>query len=576
LIIFAETKITQMKIQFLLICLFSTLIISVSVSAQLSGNYTINSALATSGTNFQSFNDFAASLNTTGVAGHVIATVVPGSGPYTEQVTFSNTPGACAGATIILEGSGETITAHTDSTDRHVIRLEHSIYFTINNLHIKRDTTSTSGFYGIHIYSSADHVTIRNCSVDMSGSNSTLIGGYIASGSTTSILDSGEFHSINIINDTAVGGGYGASVFGKASSLATDIVISGNTFYDWHSNGVYLRETNGAIISHNYLNKRTSTVTSCNAIQIAQAANINANIFNNYITVHQTSNGTMNIRGIYLFHGTGHKVYNNIINDIRLLSGDFTGIEVRSSATAPEIYFNTISLENSGITSGNLYGITEELSNTNSVLRNNVISITQPTTAEKVALVLGTNSILATAFNSNYNWYWVPNGSVAKQNSSSAVYYTLLSNWQAASTQDSNSFMADPQCFSFDLAQPTNMNGDNLGTPIAWITTDFAGNNRSNTPDMGAYEFPAPNGIDEASGINTVVYPNPFTSELHLKLEATGKSEFILYNLISGIQKKIPVGSIATINTSALPAGLYFYELRGEEDILSKGKLIKQ
>ena len=565
-----------MKIQLPIICLFSTIIISVSVSAQLSGNYTINSAFATGGTNFQTFNDLAASLNTTGVAGHVIATVVPGSGPYTEQVTFSNIPGAGAGATITLEGSGETITALTDSADRHVVRLEHSIYFTINNLHVKRDSAATSGFYGIHIYDSGDHITISNCSVDMSGSSSTLIGGYIASGSFTSILDSGEFHFINIINDTAVGGGYGASVCGKPASLATDIVISGNTFYDWHSNGIYLKETNGAIISHNYLNKRTSIVTSCNAIQLAQNLNVGASIFNNYITVHQTSNGTMLIRGIYLFNGSFHDVYNNIINDIRLLSGDFTGIEIRTPGTNPHIYFNTISLENSGITSGNLYGITEELSNTNSILRNNIVSITQPTTAEKVGLVLGSNSTLTTAFNSDYNWFWVPNGSVAKKNSSSPVYYTLLSNWQAAGMQDSNSFMADPQFFSPDLAQPTNMNGDNLGTPIAGITTDFAGNLRGNTPDIGAYEFPAPDGIAEVAKTNIVVYPNPFTSELNLKLETSVDTKFILYNLISGVQAVIPISGQATINTSLLPAGLYFYEVRGEEKIFAKGKLIKQ
>jgi len=410
----------------------------------------------------------------------------------------------------------------------------------------------------------------------MSGSNSTLVGGIIASGSLTSILDSGEFHFINIINDTTVGGGYGASVFGKASSLATDIVISGNMFYDWHSNGVYLRETNGAIISYNYLNKRTSNVTSCNAIQLAQAANINGRIFNNYITVHQTSNGTMNIRGIYLFNGTGHKVYNNIINDIRLVSGDFTGIEVRTGSTAPEISFNTIAIENTGVSSGNLYGITEELSNTNAVLRNNIVSITQNTTAEKVGLVLGAISNVTTALNSDYNLIWVPNGSVAKKNASSPVYYTLLSNWQAASTQDANSLMMDPQFFSAALAQPTNANADNLGTPLAGITTDFAGNTRGTPPDMGAYEFPAPTGISQASRSNTILYPNPFTSELFIRTENSSDAELVLYNLISGVQAVIPAGTNTSINTSMLPAGLYFYELRSEKEILSKGKLIKQ
>jgi hypothetical protein len=574
--IFVDSKITRMKIKLLTVHFISTILFTLTVSAQLSGNYTINSAQPTGGTNFQTFNDLAASLNTTGVSGNVVATVTPGSGPYHEQVSFINIPGTGAGATVTLDGSGETITALTNSIDRFVVRLWDVHFFTINNLRVVRDTSSISGFYGIHIYNSGSNITVSNCSVDMSGSTSTLVGGYIASGSMTSILDSGDFHFINIINDTATGGGYGASVYGMVTSLATDIVISGNTFLDWHSNGVYLRETNGAEISYNYLNKRTSNVTSCNAIQIAQAANINARIFNNYITVHQTSNGTMTIKGIYLFNGTGHKVYNNIINDIQLVSGNFTGIEVRTGSTAPEISFNTIALENTGVTSGNLYGITEELSNTNSVLRNNIISITQNTTGEKVGLVLGAISTVTTALNSDYNLIWVPNGSVAMKNSSSPVYYTLLSDWQVASTQDANSLMMDPQFFSTALAQPTNTNADNMGTPVAGITTDFAGNLRATPPDIGAYEFPAPTAISEADKTNMTVYPNPFTSEIYIRTENSTDAEFVLYNLISGIQKIVRVSNNSTINTSELPAGLYFYELRGENQVLSKGKLIKQ
>ena len=566
-----------MKIQLLIVCFFAAIFVSVTSLAQpLNGNYTLNSAVATGGTNYQTFADLAGDLTADGVSGNVIVTVTPGSGPYNEQITIMNPPGSGPNATVTIEGNGETITATTNTNDRHVLRLTDVQYFTINNLKIVRDTASTSGFYGIHIFNSGNHITISNCSVDMNGTNSTLVGAYIASGSWTSILDSGEFHFINIINDTASGGGYGASVFGKASSLATDIVISGNTFYDFHSNGVYLRETNGAIISNNYFNKRNASVTSCNAIQIAQAANINASIFNNYITMWQTANGTMNFRGIYLFDGTGHKVYNNVITDIRLLSGDFTGIEVRSPGTAPEIYFNTIALENSGITSGNLYGIAEELSNTNSILRNNVISITQPTNGQKVGLVLGATSVVTSAINSDNNLIWTPNGHVAMKNGITQVLYTLLPNWQSASMQDSNSIMADPQFLTDTMPIPTNMNADNLGVAIPGITTDFAGNPRAAIPDMGAYEFPVPNGITQTRNSDITVYPNPFSGELKVRLENKEAAEIILYNAVSGKVMAHSIINNATISTTNLPAGIYFYELRDDRNIISKGKLIKQ
>lgn len=545
----------------------------VSASAQLNGNYTIDANQATGGTNFHSFTDFAAALNSTGVSGNVVATVVPGSGPYTEQVTFSNIPGAGAAATISLEGSGETITALTDSAHRHVVRLSDVQYFTINNLHVMRDTIALSGFYGIHMYNSGNHITISNCSVDMSGSSSTLIGAYIASGSETSILDSGDFHFISIINDTATGGGYGASVFGTATNLATDIVISGNTFYDFHSNGVYLRETNGAVVSNNYFNKRTQNVTSCNAIQLAQAANVNGSIYNNYITMSQTANGSVTFRGIYLFNGTGHKVCNNVIADIQLLSGNVTGIEVRTAGTAPEIYFNTITMENTGITSGNLYGIKEELSNTNSVLRNNLISLTQPTTGEKVGLVLGATANVTTAFNSNNNLIWAPNGNVAMVNSANPTFFTLLSNWQAASTQDANSAMMDPQIFTTALPVPTNALADNLGTPISSITEDILGTTRSaTTPDIGAYEFPLIDRTQELSNENSHnLYPNPFIDVLHVN----GKGKLRIYNAISEKIIDINLEINQKVNTSNFVPGIYFYELITDGKI-STGKLIRQ
>lgn len=453
------------------------------------GSYTINSALPTGGTNFQSFNAFADSINSNGISGNVTVTVALGSGPYNEKVIFSNIQGTSASATVTLDGNGETITALTTTTDRYVIRLSNIQYFTINNLHIAWNPSSTGGFYGIHIFNTGSHITISNCQVDLSGTTSTLYGAYVASGSETSILTTGDFHSISFTGNTATGGGYGISLFGLVSNLASNILIHNNQILDFHSNGIYLRETNGAIISNNHFDKTTANVTTVNAIQMAQAANINANIFNNSIKVSQLANGTSTFRGIYLFNGTGHKVYNNVFHDIRLQTGHFTAIEIRTGSTAPEIYFNTISIDDTTAATGNFYGIKEELSNTNAVLRNNMISISRPTTGMKAAFVLGSSSAVTSAFNSNYNNIWVPNGSVAQRGTTSPITYANLLSWQGASTQDGNSLSLDPQFASLALPQPTNPALDNTGTPITWITTDILGAARGVIPDIGAYEF---------------------------------------------------------------------------------------
>ena len=215
-------------------------------------------------------------------------------------------------------------------------------YFTVNNLRIDMFTGST-GFIGVHVLNSGNHITISNCVVNMGAATSTLLGAFVANGNPASILTpGGTFDFINITGNTVTGGGYGASVNGLTSPLATNIVISNNIINDFNSNGVYLRETNGAEVSANHFDKTAGSTLSTNAIQLAQAANINGRIFGNFIKMSQT---TGSLVGIYLFNGTGHKVYNNLIYDIRSTTGTIEGIRVRTGGTAPEIYFNTVSFD---------------------------------------------------------------------------------------------------------------------------------------------------------------------------------------------------------------------------------------
>jgi hypothetical protein len=566
-----------MKIKFtlsLLTVVFLLSFTSGSTAGPLLGNYTINSAQPTGGSNFQSFNDLADSINANGILGNVVITVAPGSGPYNEQVEFINIAGTSALATVTLDGSGETITALTDSTNRHVVRISDCEYFTVTDLRVNYNPLSTSGFYGIHIYNSGDHITITNCVVDISGTTSTLIGAYIASGSTTSILSTGDFHNISITNDTAIGGGYGASLFGLITNLATGINISNNVFYDFHSNGVYLRETNGAIVSNNFFDKRTSQVTSVNAIQLAQSSNDNGNIFNNRITVSQTDNNTMQFRGIYLFNGTGHKVYNNLIYDIHLIEGNFTAIEVRSASTSPQICFNTISIDNPATSASDLTGISEELSNTNSVIRNNIISITQPTTRVKTALMLGATSTVTTAITSDHNVFNVPGGNVAVKGSTTPVLYPTLSDWQTASTQDMNSVNADPAFTSLTNPVPTASAVDGTGIPISFVTTDITGATRGTPPDAGAFEF-IPVGIakTETPGL-LQIYPNPATDYIIINLTSNAKN--VIVTSVTGaivLSHELPNNPDKLIlHTSGLSKGIYSVTVL--TDVSSSARLI--
>jgi hypothetical protein len=467
---------------------------SFQVCSALSGAYTINKTLPTAGTNFHSFNDFSAALSNCGVAGNVTATVATGTGPYNEQVVFQNIPGIGVSAAVTIQGNGETIVSDTaiiqtgSNPNRHIIRLISLQYFTINNLHVDMFPGST-GFIGIHVLNSGNHITISNCVSNMGAATSTLLGAFVVNGDPSGILTpGGTFDFINITGNTVTGGGYGASVNGLASPLATNVVISNNNFYDFNSNGVYLRETNGAVVSGNHFDKSAGSTSSTNAIQLAQALNVNGRISGNYIKMSQT---TGSLVGIYLFNGTGHKVFNNLIYDIRSTTGNIEGIRVRTGATAPEIYFNTISFDNASPTTGSLRGFREELSNTGSILRNNIFSITQTTSSTKSAIELASTSTLTTAINSNYNVFWVPGGNVGMRG---ATAYNTLNAWQTASTQDAASFETDPFFQAITNPIPTSGVINNQAVTGTGVLTDITGAARAAAPDPGAYEFSPPAG----------------------------------------------------------------------------------
>ena len=110
--------------------------------------------------------------------------------------------------------------------------------------------------------------------------------------------------------------------------------------------------------------------------------------------------------------------------------------------------------------------------------------------------------------------------------------------------------------------------------------TDFTGSPRvvDERIDLGAIEFPIPNGVEETA-VQSCVYPNPGKDVLNIEVrDAADRVE--VYDLTGRkvFENKI-FGNQIAINTEAWPSGMYFwkiYSTSGSTALIKTGKWIKE
>jgi hypothetical protein len=73
------------------------------------------------------------------------------------------------------------------------------------------------------------------------------------------------------------------------------------------------------------------------------------------------------------------------------------------------------------------------------------------------------------------------------------------------------------------------------------------------------------------------IYPNPCSEEVNIVLpENNLYLEAIIYDVLSNKIFQKEFSNSVTIKTSELSSGLYFYELRSKNNVLERGKILKQ
>jgi hypothetical protein len=491
-----------------------------TVYPRLVGTYTINRQLPTSGTNFTSFTDAAASLNGGGVSGPVRINVL--NGPYTEPFVLGIVAGVSATDTIVVDGgsSKQTIRFDGTSAQQAVVSLLDTDYLTLQNLTID---ASNAALYsnGVQLVGAAENNRIKDCVIQASLTVTSGSAGIVATNPFGSTVPQGSANNLRVVGNV-INGGADAIQLGGASSTdrLNGLRITGNEVRDFLEHGIQVTFADGSRLIGNNIHRSTFSGTGA-FYGIYCFRNTGMAIEGNRI--HNPFNTSTNdsAYGIYFTGSSGvagqeNDIVNNLIYNFN--GGDNYAIYNSESGFCRH-YHNTISLDNTAYTGGaNSYGFYQDLAATNIDFRNNLVSVTRGGTGNRYALYFGAST---SAITSNYNDLYVGTGT-----GFFTGYYggnqATLTDWRAVNSAvyDQNSLQTAP-LFIFPTTgnlQPTTASLDASGTPatLARVPRDIVGTLRGSTPDIGAYELTiAPNDVAvlsiDAPTTPAVLGSNPVT-----------------------------------------------------------------
>jgi hypothetical protein len=476
---------------------FTALLLAVSlkVSAQaLNGNYTINSAQATSGSNFQTFTDFATAINTNGVAGPVTVNVDPGSGPYNEQVTFTSITGASSANRVVINGNGRLLYySATSNAAPHTLLLNGTDFMTVNELNIQGQG---SNYAMVCVLSSgANYNNFNGCTFEapLNGTASYQVP-FAITGNPTSPTSAGGGEYNTVTTCTMMNGYYGITAYGLSSAPYTQ----GNSFIgcrvtDFYYYGMYFMYAKNMTIRNCIFDRATRTTASSVRgwyCYYNQGGLFEGNRFEKFFAGMNNPSTTC-----YVIYGYGNPIQNgqrnvyrnNIVTDMHT-NGTIYGMYVPYSGS--DIYNNTLNFDYANATSANtIYGI---YGYGNAGLENNIINnlITIRRGASggnryPIYLAVSGNvtvdynniDVLNAGGNDNHGYY---NG----------VHSTLAS-WQSAG-MDANGNDLDPVYTSSVDLHPTNTSLNNLGQDLNILFDQQGAIRHPSTPDIGALEFLTP------------------------------------------------------------------------------------
>ncbi|MFY7965989.1 MAG: T9SS type A sorting domain-containing protein [Chitinophagaceae bacterium] len=547
--------------------------IQVNTPLGVSGNYTINKGLPTGGTNFNTFTE-AVNYVSCGVNGPVVFTVVPGSGPYSEQISIPFIGGTSSTNTITFKGKGETLFVNNiANTNLPIIALNGADHIVIDSLIL--DCSASSYGWGILFTNMADSNVVKNCTIlnDISSSSVFAYNGILFNGSSTTLSASGNNGNYNLItNNTIVGGTYSIYLWGDGTgqeNIGNKII--NNMLKDFSSYAIYASYLpNGLTVVGNDISRyaRTASSSTSGGVYIGTGclqSLVEKNRIHNLFDA--MSSNTSTCYAIYIGGvasiGKENRVINNLIYNMNGRA-NYYGV-YNSGASNMLAYHNTIVFDDLNSSTGASYGFGQSGSAVGIEFKNNVISITRGGTSNQRCFNFAT---ITSSIASNNNAVYIncPGNNAANVGLFGSLSYATLADWKLVNNAvyDQQSVEVNPVFITAANEYiPTAAALNDIGVDVG-ITDDILNVSRSNFPDPGAYEFtsaPCSNTISPGVAISSTANICPdklFT--LGLTGNSIGAGQLYQWQSSSNNINWINVGNAtpnSSISTSQLGSNYY-------------------
>lgn len=520
------------------------------------GTYTINNNLPSSSANFVSFKAAAAAMSC-GISGAVTLNVAPGSGPYTESVTFNNVPGTSSANKIRLNGNGAVLQYVNTNDEITILNIKGTDFMTIDSLTIR--TLDTMYGYGVTFSDTSRYDSLTHCFVDMTSLStvnaSTTCGISLSRDLYTSTDNRTTSHCFigynHVLGSNGPGGPYLGITDGWYNNVASDFSDTGNIIaYNEVENftyfGISISGSNGTQILHNDIHRKNKVSApyfvgirswgGSGNFNNTQTYNTDIKIIGNRIHDPSSTNsqgffyGIENYNNNYYNNQTGTQntlIANNVIYNINIStsttqniygiifwSGDNYNNNANTSNT--KIYHNTIDFNQAIAGAGSMagiygYGYNYNSNNNSDVyVRNNLITITGGSSGSKYGFYFydypNNNNTYDNLIMQKNNYYL---NSTLPGNQYVVHYmntdYPTLSAFQTAyPLLETGSLSVNPQYTSPATGDFTPLNYSLFGNGTnvqADVPKDILGRIRSVTPTPGAFEI----AID--AGVSALVAP---------------------------------------------------------------------